>query len=145
MGGTVVSLIDLVLRDQESLPPSERNRCLIVCDEFQSVTGCDWGNMLAETRNNCYARITSDTETFHTFSRQTLSAPDETEGSAEAVALVLEQSKAYTRPRDEIQAELYAETLRRLKNASMGGGSVSEVVGSSSSVERETAVVRWPC
>lgn len=50
MGGTVVSLIDSALRAQESLPSGERKKCLVVCDEFQTVTGADWGSMLAEDR-----------------------------------------------------------------------------------------------
>ena len=50
MGGTVVSLIDSALRSQESLPSGERKKCLVVCDEFQTVTGADWGSMLAEDR-----------------------------------------------------------------------------------------------
>ena len=50
MGGTVVSLIDSALRAQESLPFGERKKCLVVCDEFQTVTGADWESMLAEDR-----------------------------------------------------------------------------------------------
>ena len=50
MGGTIVSLVESALRDQESLPPSERARCLLVCDEFQTVTGADWEGMFAEIR-----------------------------------------------------------------------------------------------
>ena len=30
--------------------PGERRRCLLVCDEFQTVTGADWEGMLAEIR-----------------------------------------------------------------------------------------------
>ena len=50
MGGTMVSLVESALRDQEKLPTSERRRCLLVCDEFQTVTGADWEGMLAEIR-----------------------------------------------------------------------------------------------
>ena len=50
MGGTMVSLVESALRDQEKLPSRERRRCLLVCDEFQTVTGADWEGMLAEIR-----------------------------------------------------------------------------------------------
>ena len=50
MGGTIVSLVESALRDQESLDPSKRARCLLVCDEFQSVTGAGWEDMFAEGR-----------------------------------------------------------------------------------------------
>ena len=50
MGGTMVSLVDSALRSQESIPAKERKRCLLVCDEFQTVTGADWESMLAEDR-----------------------------------------------------------------------------------------------
>ena len=50
MGGTMVSLVEAALRDQEKLRPEERNSCLLVCDEFQTVTGADWEGMLAEIR-----------------------------------------------------------------------------------------------
>ena len=50
MGGTIVSLVESALRDQESMAPSERARCLLVCDEFQTVTGADWEGMFAEIR-----------------------------------------------------------------------------------------------
>ena len=50
MGGTMVSLVDSALRDQESLPFEQRARCLIMCDEFQTVTGADWEGLLAEGR-----------------------------------------------------------------------------------------------
>ena len=50
MGGTVVSLIDSALRAQESIAYQDRKKCLIVCDEFQTVTGADWESMLAEDR-----------------------------------------------------------------------------------------------
>ena len=50
MGGTMVSLVESALRDQESMAASKRARCLLVCDEFQTVTGADWEGMLAEIR-----------------------------------------------------------------------------------------------
>ena len=50
MGGTVVSLVDSALRSQESMESSKRKKCLVVCDEFQTVTGADWESMLAEDR-----------------------------------------------------------------------------------------------
>ena len=50
MGGTMVSLVESAIRDQESLPPSKRAKCLLVCDEFQTVTGANWEGMLAESR-----------------------------------------------------------------------------------------------
>jgi hypothetical protein len=50
MGGTMVSLVESALRDQESLPPAERAKCLLVCDEFQTVTGANWEGLLAEIR-----------------------------------------------------------------------------------------------
>ncbi len=50
MGGTMVSLVESALRDQESLPPSQRAKCALVCDEFQTVTGANWEGMLAESR-----------------------------------------------------------------------------------------------
>lgn len=50
MGGTMVSLVESALRDQESVGASERKRCLLVCDEFQTVTGANWEGLLAEIR-----------------------------------------------------------------------------------------------
>ena len=50
MGGTMVSLVESALRDQESLPERERAKCLLVCDEFQTVTGANWEGLLAEIR-----------------------------------------------------------------------------------------------
>ena len=193
MGGTIVSLVDSVLREQERLPPSERRRCILVCDEFQTVTGADWESMLAEDRKyggtfmlatqslarldtderklkdgvlgnvgcivgyqmsaadariisqemdaerveerflvnldpyNCYMRINSDSQAFPAFSMKTLPPPDASFGSAEAVELVLAKSREYTVDMEEIQAQLYAETRRRLRDSSMGAGSVSEL------------------
>ena len=50
MGGTMVSLVESALRDQESLAADKRAKCLLVCDEFQTVTGANWEGMLAESR-----------------------------------------------------------------------------------------------
>ena len=50
MGGTMVSLVESALRDQESLPANKRAKCLLVCDEFQTVTGANWEGLLAEIR-----------------------------------------------------------------------------------------------
>ena len=50
MGGTIVSLIDSALRDQEKLPFAERKKCLLIADEFQTITGTDWESLLAEIR-----------------------------------------------------------------------------------------------
>ena len=50
MGGTMVSLVESALRDQESLPGDKRAKCLLVCDEFQTVTGANWEGLLAEIR-----------------------------------------------------------------------------------------------
>ena len=50
MGGTIVSLMESALRAQEILPPADRAKCLLVCDEFQTVTGADWEGLFAEIR-----------------------------------------------------------------------------------------------
>ena len=50
MGGTMVSLVDAALRSQEGTAAGKRSKCLVVCDEFQTVTGADWEGMLAESR-----------------------------------------------------------------------------------------------
>ena len=50
MGGTIVSLVEAALRDQERLDPSLRAKCLMVADEFQTITGANWEGMLAEIR-----------------------------------------------------------------------------------------------
>lgn len=50
MGGTMISLVEAALRDQESLDPSLRAKCLLVADEFQTITGANWEGMLAEIR-----------------------------------------------------------------------------------------------
>ena len=50
MGGTMVSLVEAAMRDQEKIEQSKRARCLLVCDEFQTVSGANWEGMLAEIR-----------------------------------------------------------------------------------------------
>ena len=50
MGGTMVSLVESALRDQEKVPPDQRAKCLLVCDEFQTITGANWEGLLAEIR-----------------------------------------------------------------------------------------------
>ena len=50
LGGTMVSLVEAALREQETLEESKRAKCLLVCDEFQTVTGANWEGMLAEIR-----------------------------------------------------------------------------------------------
>ena len=50
MGGTIISLLDSALRNQETLRPEDRKKCLLIADEFQTITGTDWEGMLAEVR-----------------------------------------------------------------------------------------------
>lgn len=50
LGGSMVSLVESVLREQERLPPGERKRMLLIADEFQTITGADWESMFAEIR-----------------------------------------------------------------------------------------------
>lgn len=50
MGGTMVSLVEAAMRDQERIEPELRARCMLVCDEFQTVTGANWEGLLAEIR-----------------------------------------------------------------------------------------------
>ena len=50
MGGTMISLVESALRAQEDLPADERKKCLLCCDEFQTVTGANWEGMFAEIR-----------------------------------------------------------------------------------------------
>ena len=50
MGGTIVSLLYSALLEQEKLPPAQRAKCLLIADEFQTITGTDWEGMLAESR-----------------------------------------------------------------------------------------------
>ena len=50
MGGTMISLVESALRAQEDVPADERKKCLLCCDEFQTVTGANWEGMFAEIR-----------------------------------------------------------------------------------------------
>ena len=50
IGGAVVSLVDSALREQESLPQEERKNCLLIADEFSTITGTNWVGMFAEVR-----------------------------------------------------------------------------------------------
>ena len=50
IGSTTISLIDAALREQESLDQKERQNCLIIADEFHSITGTNWEDLLAEIR-----------------------------------------------------------------------------------------------
>ena len=50
LGGSMVSLVESVLRDQERLPPGKRKRLLLMVDEFQTITGADWESLFAEIR-----------------------------------------------------------------------------------------------
>ena len=50
MGGTMVSLVEAAMREQEKIDPSLRSKCMLVCDEFRTVTGANWEGMLAEIR-----------------------------------------------------------------------------------------------
>lgn len=183
MGGTMVSLVEAAMRDQEKIEQSKRSRCMLVCDEFQTVTGANWEGMLAEIRkyggslllatqslarldtperklkagilgnigvilayqmaaedahiiapemdservqerflvnanpHNCYARITSDSKVYPTFSMKTLPPPDMTRGSTKAVEAVLEASKAYTVDWQEARERINEEVGRQLSMA----------------------------
>ena len=50
MGDTMVSLVEAALRDQGKIDPSLRAKCMLVCDEFQTVAGANWEGMMAEIR-----------------------------------------------------------------------------------------------
>ena len=50
LGGTMVSLVESELREQEKLATRDRKRCLLICDEFQTITGADWESLFAEIR-----------------------------------------------------------------------------------------------
>ena len=50
MGGAVVSMVDSALREQESLLPENRKNCLLIADEFSTITGTNWAGMFAEVR-----------------------------------------------------------------------------------------------
>jgi hypothetical protein len=48
IGGTLLNLVDAVIRAQEALPASERRRVLVVIDELQAIPGADYESMLSE-------------------------------------------------------------------------------------------------
>jgi hypothetical protein len=48
IGGTLLNLLDGVIRAQEALPPRERRRVLVVVDEMQAIPGADYEAMLSE-------------------------------------------------------------------------------------------------
>ena len=50
MGSSIVSLIDAALREQETMERAQRRNCLLVADEFHSITGANWEDLLAEIR-----------------------------------------------------------------------------------------------
>ena len=50
MGSTIVSLVDAALREQEQLQRTQRRNCLLIADEFHSITGAGWEEYLAEIR-----------------------------------------------------------------------------------------------
>ncbi len=50
LGSTVVGLLDSALREQEKLPPDQRKRCLLVADEFHTIVGANWEELLAGIR-----------------------------------------------------------------------------------------------
>ena len=197
MGGTMVSLVDAAMRAQEGLSRAERSDCLLVCDEFQTVSGADWEGMLAENRkyggslllatqsvarldtgerrlkagvlsnigvmmafnlsgedariiapemdgrrvedadlvnldpHNCFARITSDKKVFPAFSLKTLPPPDVTHGSPESVEAILEASRVYTLPYEEVRDRLNKEVNMQLAMSNMKLG---EKEGADSSV-----------
>ena len=47
MGGALVSLVGSELRAQARIPSARRNRCLLVCEDFQSLAGPDWLDLLS--------------------------------------------------------------------------------------------------
>ena len=48
VGGTLLNLVDGVIRSQEALPAQERRRALVVVDEMQAIPGADYESMLSE-------------------------------------------------------------------------------------------------
>ena len=48
MGSAIVSLVESALKDPRSLPPSGTTKCLLVCEEFETVAGADWEGLLWE-------------------------------------------------------------------------------------------------
>ena len=50
MGGALISLVRLALQSQGSPAPLERDKCLLVCEQFHAFPGADWERLLAEAR-----------------------------------------------------------------------------------------------
>ena len=48
VGGTLLNLVDGVIRSQEALPAQERKRVTVVVDEMQAIPGADYEAMLSE-------------------------------------------------------------------------------------------------
>ena len=48
VGGTLLNLVDGVIRSQEALPAHERKRVTVVVDEMQAIPGADYEAMLSE-------------------------------------------------------------------------------------------------
>ena len=48
VGASLLNLVDSVIREQESLPLSQRRGALVVVDEMQSMPGVDYESMLSE-------------------------------------------------------------------------------------------------
>ena len=48
VGGTLLNLVDGVIRSQEALPAAERRRVTVVVDEMQAIPGADYEAMLSE-------------------------------------------------------------------------------------------------
>ena len=48
VGASLLNLVDAVVREQGSLPPSMRRGALVVVDEMQSMPGVDYESMLSE-------------------------------------------------------------------------------------------------
>ena len=48
VGASLLNLVDAVIREQGSLPPSKRRGALVVVDEMQSMPGVDYESMLSE-------------------------------------------------------------------------------------------------
>ena len=48
VGGTLLNLVDGVIRSQEALPAAERRKVTVVVDEMQAIPGADYEAMLSE-------------------------------------------------------------------------------------------------
>ena len=52
LGGSVIRLLSSELQAQSLLPISERNRCLLVCEDFQQFAGDGWSDLLSDGRRH---------------------------------------------------------------------------------------------